>query len=235
MTLVLAFLAGALTTLNPCVLPMLPLLGASVVGERTPWMMATGLTMSFTLIGLGGAALGRGVGLQTDAVRLVAAMALCLSGLALAWRPARVRVTRWLTPLAGKAAGVTARFASGRPVGELGVGMLLAAVWSPCTGPTLAAATALAAQQQSLPLAGGIMLVFSAGMVGVFLTGSSLLRRLPAARRLSLGAGAGRGRDVFGWSLAGIGLLVLSGLDRLLESWLVQAMPPWLLALTTHF
>jgi cytochrome c biogenesis protein CcdA len=235
MTLVLAFLAGALTTLNPCVLPMLPLLGATAAGERTPWMMAAGLVMTFTLIGMGGAALGATLGLPGDALRLVAALALLLSGLALAWRPARVLFSRWLTPLAGVAAGAATGVPSGTPIRELGVGVLLGAVWSPCTGPTLAAATAVATQQQSLSQAGGVMLVFSTGMAGVFLVGASLLKRLPAARRLSLGTAAGRGRDLFGWSLAAIGVLVLSGMDRLLESWLVQAMPPWLLALTTRF
>ena len=81
----LALLAGVLTTLNPCVLPMLPLIltGALAQGRWGPIALACGLILSFTLIGVGLTALGFSAGLSGDLIRYIAAALLLTTGLIL--------------------------------------------------------------------------------------------------------------------------------------------------------
>ena len=71
----LAFLAGILSVLSPCVLPLLPLvLGAAASEHRLgPAALAAGLALSFVAIGLFVATVGFAVGLDGDVFRTVAA------------------------------------------------------------------------------------------------------------------------------------------------------------------
>ncbi len=84
-TLGLAFLAGILSVLSPCVLPLLPLvLGAAASEHRLgPAALAAGLALSFVVIGLFVATVGFAIGLDTDVFRTVAAILLVLVGLVL--------------------------------------------------------------------------------------------------------------------------------------------------------
>src|SRR5262245_9557011 len=74
----LAFLAGILTVLSPCVLPLLPIiLGAAASQHRLgPLALAGGLALSFTAIGLFVATIGFTAGLDTGFFRTVSAILL---------------------------------------------------------------------------------------------------------------------------------------------------------------
>ena len=69
--LVVAFLAGLITSLSPCVLPVLPILlaGSATGGRRRPYLLVAGLVTSFTLVTLLGAALLDALGLPEDLLR----------------------------------------------------------------------------------------------------------------------------------------------------------------------
>src|SRR5690606_34148083 len=84
-TLGLAFLAGVLSILNPCTLPILPVvLGAAISEHRYgPLFLAAGLTLSFTAIGLFVATVGFAIGLDADVFRSVAAVLLVAVGVVL--------------------------------------------------------------------------------------------------------------------------------------------------------
>jgi len=71
-TLGLAFLAGILSILSPCVLPLLPIvLGTAQAEHRLgPVALAAGLAVSFTAIGLFVATIGFAIGLDTDVFRV---------------------------------------------------------------------------------------------------------------------------------------------------------------------
>ncbi|MFH1553757.1 MAG: cytochrome c biogenesis protein CcdA, partial [Pseudomonadota bacterium] len=81
----LAFLAGILSTLSPCVLPILPLvLGAAASQHRLgPVALAGGLALSFVTIGLFVATIGFSIGLDAGVFRAVAAVLLMAVGLVL--------------------------------------------------------------------------------------------------------------------------------------------------------
>ena len=123
---------------------------------------------------------------------------------------------------------------SGGP-GQFVVGLLLGLVWSPCVGPTLGAASLLAAQRKDLMGVAAVMLSFGVGttipMVLVAMASRRVLLRW-RQRVLTFGQ---MGKLAMGASALAVGVLILSGADRYLETRLVQVSPTWLTDLTTYF
>jgi len=119
--------------------------------------------------------------------------------------------------------------------GQFVVGLLLGAVWSPCVGPTLGAAATLAAQREALGEVALVMLLFGLGAALPLLVIGTLSRAalLRWRGRMSIVGHAGKtGLGVF---ITAIGLFVLSGADRYLETVLVEISPDWLTDITTRF
>jgi cytochrome c-type biogenesis protein len=113
--------------------------------------------------------------------------------------------------------------------------VLLGALWSPCVGPTLGAASLLAAQGRDLAQVAVTMLVFGLG-AGLPLLLLGLLSRetLRRWRDRMMSAGKG-GKLILGLVLVATGLLVLTGLDKHVEAILVASSPDWLTELTTRY
>ncbi|MGE0554080.1 MAG: cytochrome c biogenesis CcdA family protein [Gemmatimonadales bacterium] len=237
MAIGLALLAGMLTVLNPCVLPMLPLLfaGALAEGRSGPLMLGLGLVLAFTGVGLLVATVGPALGLGPEAVRLAAALGLLGAGTLLVSTPAQLWLARRLAPLAQRSTAVANRMSLRGPAGQLALGALMGAVWSPCVGPTLGAALAVAMPGGGLGRTAVILLAFGTGMAGVLLALAYLFRTALRTRMASLSAVGAGARRVFGWSLVAVATLIVTGLDRVLETTLTGAMPDWLLSLTTRF
>src|SRR5665213_3924507 len=86
-TLALAFAAGALSTLSPCVLPLLPILVASALGQHRfgLWALAAGLALSFTAVGLFVATIGVAIGIDSTVLHRVAGAMLIVFGGVMAW------------------------------------------------------------------------------------------------------------------------------------------------------
>jgi cytochrome c-type biogenesis protein len=233
----LAFLAGLLTFLSPCVLPILPIvLGAAAAENRAgPLAMAIGLSMSFVIIGLFAATVGFSIGLDSEWFRYVAASLIVGVG-AVLMLP---RMAAQLAVAGGPVASwADRRFgdlrASGLP-GQFATGFLLGAVWSPCVGPTLGAASLLAAQGRNLAEVGAIMFVFGLGAALPLLAVGLLSREMFGRWRHRLASAGQAIRTGLGLAFVVIGLLVLTGLDRSVETALVEASPQWLTDLTTRY
>jgi cytochrome c-type biogenesis protein len=240
--LVLSFVAGALSILSPCVLPLLPIvLGAAALEQKWgPVALAAGLSTSFVAIGLFVATIGFSIGLDADVFRYVAAVFVIAVGVVL-------MVPRLQTGLA-VASGPMANWAyqrlgglssgglnSGGLAGQFGVGVLLGAVWSPCVGPTLGAASLLAAQGRDLGQVAVTMFVFGLG-AALPLLALGLVSREAMMRWRHRLATAGHGlKAAFGAILVAMGALVITGLDKAVETALVEASPQWLTDLTTRF
>lgn len=235
--LALAFVAGVLSILSPCVLPVLPLvLGAAASQHRWgPIALAIGLAVSFVVIGLFVATIGYSIGLTEDIFRNVAAALMIGIGTVLLVPRFQDRLTLAGTPLANWS---DKHFGSGRQdglAGQLSIGLMLGAVWSPCVGPTLGAASILAAQGRDLGEVGATMLAFGFG-AALPLAALGLLSREALLRwRTRLMAGGARAKAVFAIVLVSIGVLVLAGLDRRIETFAVDQSPQWLTDLTTRF
>ncbi|TJZ89860.1 cytochrome c biogenesis protein CcdA [Paracoccus gahaiensis] len=243
MDLILAYLAGLLTLINPCVLPVLPIVLTASLGAdpRGPLALAAGLSASFVALGLGVAALGPAIGLYPEDVAQVAALAMVGFGLVML-TPAMGR--RFATATAGLAQAADARMPQGRGQDrgqdrglrqEFAGGALLGAVWSPCIGPTLGAAIALASTGQDLLRAGATMAAFALGVSTLILAGAYGLRgwlRRNARRMAGLAA---RARPALGLAFVAVGLALATGLHHRAEALLIAWLPAWLIDLSVTF
>lgn len=235
--IILAFFAGLVTILNPCVLPVVPILVASALGQHSlgPVALAAGLGVSFTSFGFVVVAFGFQLGIDEYLVRMLAGGLLIAAGFLLLVPAAQGMVTVAAGPLTNRASNALARVKGDGLQGQFLIGLLLGLVWAPCVGPTLGAAIAAASQGESLLSAFSIFLVFAIG-VGVSITlfayGS---RKALGGRAGFIKALARYGKPFFGATLLLVGLLVLTGLDKTMEAAALEIMPDWLVTLTTRF
>jgi cytochrome c-type biogenesis protein len=236
-TLGLALLAGILSILSPCVLPLLPIVLGTAASEHRwgPAVLALGLAISFVVIGIFVATIGFAIGLDTDVFRLAAGVLLVAIGLVLMVPRLQEAVVTAASPIS---AWASSRFGGGTGSGlsgQFGVGVLLGAVWSPCVGPTLGAAAVLASQGKDLGQVAATMLAFGIGAALPLLLLGMLSRQMMLNMRSRLMSAGGPMKAVLGALLVAVGLLVVTGLDKQAEAIIVANQPDWLTRLTTRF
>lgn len=236
-TLALAFLAGVLSILSPCVLPLVPLVLGAAAGQHRwgPVALALGLAISFTVIGLFVATVGFSIGLDAAVFRQFAAVLLIGIGLLLLMPVAQARVAAAAGPASNWFEGTFGGFSTAGLGGQFALGLLLGAVWSPCVGPTLGAASILAAQGKDLLAVALTMLAFGIGAALPLLLLGTFSREAILARRTRLLSAGQGGKMLLGGLLLVVGLGVLFGLDKQIEAALVAASPAWLTELTTRY
>jgi cytochrome c biogenesis protein CcdA len=233
----LGFAAGVLSILSPCVLPLVPMVLASAASAHRWGMgaLVAGLILSFVAIGLFVATIGFSLGLTGDVVRMISAVMLAMVGLVLLSAALQDRFAIAMSGISNAGNSFSGRFAQSGAFGQFMVGLLLGAVWSPCVGPTLGAASVLAAQGKDL---GGVALVMAAFAVGSALPlvaiGAGSRTALRRWQGRVIGAGK-RGKQILGAAVMVVALLILTGADRRLETYLVDVSPDWLTDATTRF
>lgn len=235
MDLILAYLAGLATLLNPCVLPILPLVAAAALQEdrRAPLWIALGLATASTLLGFALAVLGRIAGFSAQDFASFGGVALMIFG-ALMLLPQRLSPFRLLAPVAGPAADRSARLTGSAPA-HFASGAALGLAWSPCIGPTMGAAVALASTGQSLLWSFLIMAAYGAGLVtlmGLLAYGGRAVIQRRKARLARLAQIAPK---VMGATLIVMGLILTFHLHVAAEIWLLDHLPDSLLSLSTRF
>ncbi|HLO76976.1 MAG TPA: cytochrome c biogenesis protein CcdA, partial [Magnetospirillum sp.] len=163
--LAFGFVAGTLSTLSPCVLPLLPvLLGGALQQHRlAPVALAGGLAASFTGVGLLVAMLGFAAGIDGASVRVAAAVLMAAFGVVLLSPRAQAAFAGIGSRASAGAGGLLAGLSGDGLGGQFLVGLLLGAVWSPCAGPTLGAAIGMAAGSGTALNAAAIMVAYSLG------------------------------------------------------------------------
>src|SRR5262249_35854440 len=200
------FVAGLVTGLSPCVLPVLPIVLAGGASGRRPFRIIAGLVASFTVFTLGAAWLLDLLGLPDDLLRNIAIGLLFL-----------VAVTLLVPRVADIAARPLERLAR-RPAGDLGGGFLLGAslglVFVPCAGPVLAAITVLAANHRVGAEAVALTLAYSLGaavpLLAIATVGRSAASRLRSRADLV--------RRVSGVAIGAAALTIALGGDRHLQT-----------------
>ncbi|HEX8695833.1 MAG TPA: cytochrome c biogenesis protein CcdA [Longimicrobium sp.] len=235
--LFVAFSAGLLSFLSPCVLPLVPsyatfitgmsldeLQGAETARTRRTVLLhgvlfVLGFTFVFLALGASASFLGALMNYASRWVERVGGVLLILFGLYLLGALRLPGAGReWRMHLAEK------------PVGYLGtvlVGITFGAGWTPCIGPVLGGILTLAATRDSMAQGIGLLAVYSAGLavpfllstllIERFLTGFRRIRRwLPWINRIS------------GALLIALGLLMLTGSFSALSGVMARWTPAWL-------
>ena len=183
--LAIGFVAGIVTALSPCVLPVLPIVLAGGATGRRPFAIVAGIVASFTVFTLFAAWLLDFAGLPDDLLRNVAIALLFLVALSLLVP----QVADWLArPLQ-----VLTRRSGGDRGGGFLLGASLGLVFVPCAGPVLAAVTVIAARREVGLDAVLLTLAYAVGaaipMLAIALAGQRAARavraRAETVRRIS--------------------------------------------------
>ncbi len=236
--LAVAFTAGVLSFLSPCVLPLIPSYATFITGmsldelttgerRRTRRAVLThgllfvlGFTFVFMALGASATFLGAMLRFYSDWVGRIGGILLILFGvylLGVLRLPGAGR--EWRVHLADK------------PVGYLGtvlVGIAFGAGWTPCIGPVLGGILTLAATRGTVAEGMGLLGVYSLGLAVPFLVATLLLERFLA--------GFGRFRRWLPWVsrasgalLIAMGLLLITGSFTVLSGMLARWTPDFLL------
>ncbi len=232
-----SFLAGLLSTLSPCVLPILPLVVGGAV-TRSKWHLgglALGLAVSYVIIGIFVATIGFSMGLDNDLFRQIAAALLIVIGVVLV----SDKLQGWFATSTASI-GNTGHHLAGRMrldgfTGQLILGVLLGAAWSPCVGPTLGAAILLASQGKDLMHVTKVMALFGIGAAIPLVVLGLLSRELFMLWRGKMMRASKQGKKVLGVVAIAFGIFMVSGYEKTIEADLVQASPDWLTDLTTKY
>jgi cytochrome c-type biogenesis protein len=237
MEFVFAYLAGLLTLINPCVLPVLPIVLVSALNasKAGPIALAAGMSVSFVIFGVLVTAFGAGIGLTQDRLAQIGAMLMIAFGTILV---VPMFARRFELATAGIASGADAQMNAldaDSLRGQFLGGLLLGTVWSPCIGPTLGGAIALASQGENLGFVTLIMMAFAFG-VSTFIVGLGLgARETLRARANSLSGLAERSKPIIGVTFVVVGFLLLLKVHHMIEGWLLNIMPIWLQDLSVAF
>ena len=161
----LAFLAGLLSFLSPCVLPLLPVYLSYVAGVGVDrlrgrsgrvvglaLLFVAGFTVVFVLLGAGAGGVGRLLVDFRRELTVAAGIFIALSGLFVAG----------VIRLPERAVGIAPR--PGGPGGAFLTGAALAIGWTPCIGYVLGGILAMAASSQSAAAGAFLLFVYSVGM-----------------------------------------------------------------------
>jgi cytochrome c biogenesis protein CcdA/thiol-disulfide isomerase/thioredoxin len=203
----IGFVAGVITAVSPCVLPVLPILlaGGASGGRRRPFAIVAGLVVSFSIFTLFAAWILDRLGLPKDFLRDVAIALLFVIAASL------------IVPRIGQLVERPFQRVSRAPVGDLGGGFLLGVslglVFVPCAGPVLAAISVQAATfhfgWRTILLTIAYSLGAAVPMLAVAAGGQRFLR--PRAHRL---------RAALGVVVALATLAIVFDVDRRLQTWL---------------
>lgn len=233
----LGFLAGTLSILSPCVLPLVPIVVGTAAAAHPlgAVALAAGLALSFTSVGLFAATVGFSIGLDAEWFRNVAAILLVAFGVVLLSATLQRRFASATSSLSTFGDNLLSRMKIDGLTGQLVIGLVLGLIWAPCVGPTLGAAATLASQGTSLGQVAVVMTAFGLGaglplaLIGL---GSRSVIAKNRSRLLKVGA---LGKTLLGALMLLLGVLILTGVDKSLEALLVSISPAWLTTLTTRF
>lgn len=184
-----SLVAGSLSTLSPCVLPLIPILITSALNTHKlgPYALAVGLALSFTVVGVFLATLGISLGLDQDTFRIAAAVLLIGFGAILLSATLQERFAVAASGFSNSGQSLLNRISTDSLAGQFMLGLILGVVWSPCVDPTLDAAITLASQGQSLGHITLVMALFGIDSLDparpALASGHDAFRRQTAARR----------------------------------------------------
>lgn len=230
MEFIFAYLAGLLTLINPCVLPVLPIVLVSSLNANRfgPVALAAGMSVSFVTFGVLVTAFGALVGLTQDTLVQIGAVMMVLFGVVLLVPMLSSRFEMVTAGIAGSADAQMNQISSSGLKGQFIGGLLLGAVWSPCIGPTLGGAIALASQGESLGYVTVIMSFFALG-VSTIIIGLGLGAREAIRKRANiLRSLAEKSKPILGVTFVAVGLMLYFKVHHIIDAWALEVMPIWL-------
>ena len=233
----LSLAAGVLSTLSPCVLPIVPILLGSAANAhpKAPLALAGGLALSYAIVGSLLAWAGSNLGVDPTVFKIVGAAIMGALGLVLMSGSLQRKFASATAGIGDAGNQALSRMRLDGLWGQFAIGLTLGVVWSPCVGPTLGAAIVLASQGSNLPQVASLMGVFGVGAALPVLALAYASRSAMSKMRGSMMRAGQAGKTLLGAALVAVAAVILLGLDKPAEAWLVDRSPAWLTELTTRF
>jgi cytochrome c-type biogenesis protein len=233
----LSFLAGILSILSPCVLPLVPILVGTALNTHRfgPYALALGLAISFTAVGVFIATIGASIGIDQEVFRLIAAALLITFGIVLLSSTLQEKFASATAGIGGSGNNLLTKVSTESLSGQFILGLLLGVVWSPCVGPVLGATITLASQGTNLGHVTLVMALFGLGAGLPLILLGLLSRQAMMSVRSKLFTAGKIGKRILGVILLLVGLLIITRLDKQFETLIVAASPDWLISLTTRY
>lgn len=228
--LLFAFLAGIVTILSPCILPILPVVLSGTVGGRSrPFGIVAGFIASFTFFTLFLAGIVKATGISPDFLRTFSIVVIFSFGVGLLVPSFQSLLEKVFSRLAAFAPTGQGREGLG---GGLIIGLSLGLIWTPCVGPILASVISLALAGSVSGSAILITLAYALGtalpMLAIIFGGRQLLERMPG-----LAANTGKIQKGFGVLMILTALAIAANFDRQIQIWLLNRFPNWGIGLTS--
>lgn len=228
-----AFLAGIVTILSPCILPILPIILSSTlkgqdIGKSRPMGVVVGFVLSFTFFTLFLSTLVNISGISPEALRLFSVIVILGFGISLLIPKFQVLIERLFSKLSGFAPQVSTKTGF---EGGVVIGLSLGLLWTPCVGPILASVISLAISGTVTFDAFLITLAYSLGtalpMFLIMIGGQSALKKVPW-----LLSNTEKIQKVFGVLMILTALGILTNVDRKFQSFILDAFPQYGAGLT---
>mgnify|MGYP001578132930 CR=1 FL=1 len=228
-----AFLAGIITVLSPCILPILPIIltssiGGQNTGKSRPLGVVTGFVLSFTFFTLFLSTIVRLSGIPADSLRFVSVLVIAGFGVSLLVPQFQVLIERLFSKLAGFMPSNQNRTGFG---GGLLIGFSVGLLWTPCVGPILASVISLAITGTVTFDAFLITLAYSMGtaipMFLIMLGGQNALKGVPW-----LLANLGNIQKLFGVLMILTAIGIFFNVDRKFQTFILNTFPQYGVGLT---
>ncbi len=227
-----AFLAGIVTILSPCILPILPvILSSSIPGSASrlrPYGIVTGFILSFTFFTLFLSTLVKLFGIPVDALRTLSVVIIAGFGLSLLIPPVQLFIEQLFSRLANRVPSTTGKTGFG---GGVLIGLSLGLLWTPCVGPILASVISLAITGTVTTDAFFITLAYSIGtaipMLMIILGGQKLLTKTPWLLRNTR-----KIQKAFGVIMILTAIGIYNGVDRTFQTYILTTFPNYGVGLT---
>lgn len=231
LSIFIVFLAGVVTIMKPCCLPLVPVIFSGSGGHRLrPLAIVSGLTVSFTTMGVLVSAFGATFAGYTDYLRNTAILFIISMGLVLFDEDVNMEfmkisgsITQRLREI-GSFNKFSSRMPEGSLTGGFFLGMSLGVLWIPCVGPILGAVLALVASVGNMTYGASMLFVYSIGMslpmLSIAYYGKKVTNRYKWFSR-----NGELLKKLSGLVLILIGIMLLFGVDKLIIKWLSPYFP----------
>ncbi|CAE6852206.1 Thiol:disulfide interchange protein DsbD [Paraburkholderia nemoris] len=231
------FAAGMLSVLSPCVLPLIPILLSTAANNHRlgPLSLALGLTISFAAIGTTMAAAGARTGLDQNTFRSFGAVLIGVFGAIQLSKLLQARFALAVSGISRLGENVLSRMKIEGALGQLVLGVVLGLVWSPCVGPTLGGAIALASQGKNLTQTVFLMSLFGLGAGTPLIMLGLLSREHLQKKRNSLLVAGNYGKVLVGLGMLVVSALILTKTDKIFETFVTARLPDWLIDLSSKY
>lgn len=230
----LSVVAGSLTTLSPCVFPLLPLVlgGLSPESRWSPVAMGAGMASSFAGVGLLLGLAGASLGISQDSIRTFGGAMLLLLAIVMLVPRLAAGFASLMSPISNRANWLSQKVNGQSLPGAFLLGALLGIVWSPCSGPLLASALTLVATEGGVSQGAAVLGAFGVGAAIPLVAVAYASRAGFLRAKQKVLAKIDGVKNFFAVLLGLTGIAIITGFDKRLEALIINALPDWWIQLS---